>query len=240
MTVRGEVRSLGLLATALARAEAWLLEPPEPASAVVVPDAPRPIVTVRGLAPRCGASTVARGLAAVLAMADPRGAAVVVGPLAGAGVKLGTPAAVRLAREVAALGCDGIRAVGRLCLVPPGEPVALLAAERPCPVVIEVAPSSSPDDGLAISDHAVLVASAAAEPTVATAVEASLAGAGHSAEVVVNRVEEPSPTDLPVGATVLPDARLPAQVALACRGAHGALVEPLERLAGHCRATAPV
>src|SRR5437763_362193 len=92
MTVRGEVRSLGLLATALARAEAWLLEPPEPVSAVVVPDPPRPIVTVHGLAPRCGASTVARGLAAVLAMADPRGAAVVVGPLAGAGVQHRTPA----------------------------------------------------------------------------------------------------------------------------------------------------
>src|SRR2546423_13304723 len=80
MTVRGEVRSLGLLATALARAEAWLLEPPEPASAVVVPEPPRPIVTVRGLAPRCGASTVARGLAAVLAMAGPPGAAGGVGP----------------------------------------------------------------------------------------------------------------------------------------------------------------
>src|SRR2546423_8679176 len=91
MTVRGEVRSLGLLATALARAEAWLLEPPEPASAVVVPDAPRPIVTVRGLAPRCGASTVARGLAAVLAMADPRGAAGGVGPPARARGQPWTP-----------------------------------------------------------------------------------------------------------------------------------------------------
>ncbi len=239
MTARGHVGRVGLLSAVLARAEAFLLEPPQPRPAVAVPDPPRPVVVVRGLTPRCGASTVARGLAAVLAYGEPSGAAIVVGPLAGAGLKLATPGAARLAREVCELGCDGVRAVGRLCLVPAEEPVALIAAERPCPVVIEVAISSPPGEALAIADHTVLVSPADTEPAIAAAVENSLSRDGHSVEVVVNRVDDAPQIGVPDGATVLPDARLSAQVALACRGAHGALAEPLERLAERCRARAP-
>jgi hypothetical protein len=68
-----------LLATALARAEAFLIEPAAPPAGEHEPRDHRPVVAVCGLAPRCGTTTVARGLAAALAEADPAGAAVVAG-----------------------------------------------------------------------------------------------------------------------------------------------------------------
>src|SRR4051812_2351168 len=110
----------------LARAEAWLLEPADPAPpAPAVFDAPPqpPAVAVIGLARGCGATTVARALAVELALRDPAGAAIVTSermPVAGA-PSLGTAASVRLARSMRALGCTAVRAAGRLCLV--HEPV---------------------------------------------------------------------------------------------------------------------
>lgn len=238
MTAGGELRAAGVVGAVLARAEAWLLEPAQPALSDAPASPPRPVVAVRGLARGCGASTVARAVAATMAAADPRGAAVVAGDLGGAGMRLATPAAARLAREAAVLGCDGARAVGRLCLVPAGEPIALLAAERPCPVVIEVPARAPASDGLGLADHVVVVAGAGSEAALAAAVEGSLAAAGHSVDIVVNRVEEGAAGDLPPGATGLPEARLAAQVALACRGAHGPLAAPVASIAARCTARA--
>lgn len=233
MTAGGDPGGAGLLATAIARAEAWFLEPVEPAAPSAT-EAPRPVVAVRGLAPGCGTSTVARGLAATLASRDPRGAAIVVGRAGGAGPPLASSAAVRLAKELAACGCEGARAAGRLCLVSPTQHVAAFALQRPCPVVLDISPLSEPDEGLSLADHVVLIASAGDEPAMSSAVAACIARAGHSVEVVVNRVHEAATTEPPEGAELIPEARLPAHVAHACRGARAALAEPLGRIAGRC------
>ena len=118
------------------------------------------------------------------------------------------------------------------------QSIALLAAERPCPVVIEVPARAPASDGLGLADHVVVVAAAGSEAALAAAVEGSLAAAGHSVDIVVNRVEEGAARDLPPGATGLPEARLAAQVALACRGAHGPLAAPVASIAARCTARA--
>ena len=81
----------GLLATALARVEDFLLEPAEPR----LEESPasslrRPVVAVFGLARHCGATTVARALAAELAARD-AGAAAVSSPMPAAGIPLASP-----------------------------------------------------------------------------------------------------------------------------------------------------
>src|SRR5436190_6025134 len=135
MTARSAHRRQGFTAAALAKAEEWLLAPvdaraamaqPEPAGEPPLPPAPpRPVVAVVGLAPRCGASAVARAIGVELALRHPRGAAVVVSERAPAGVLApATPGSTRLARHLRALGCEGPRAVGRLCLL--GEAGGLL------------------------------------------------------------------------------------------------------------------
>ena len=240
MTVRSELRAGGLLAAVLARTEAWLFHPVgSDRIEAAPPPPPRPVVAVRGLVAGCGTSTIARGLAAVLAAADPRGAAAVAGSVRGAGLKLGAPGAARLARELTGLGCDGVRPAGRLCLIPVGEPLARAAAERPCPLVLDVAASSPPAEGLGLADHVVLVAAADAEPSIAAAVAGSLARAGRSVDVVVNRVEERGGMDWPAGSIEVAEARFAAQLALACQGARAALARPLAELAARCRARAP-
>ena len=88
---------------------------PVPARALAVVPPPRyPLVGVVGLARRCGATTVARALAAELASRH-GGAAVVASPARPAVVPLGSSApAARLAETLARL--DERRAAGRLCL----------------------------------------------------------------------------------------------------------------------------
>jgi hypothetical protein len=241
-------RAGGVLTAALARAEAWLLEPPAPhAPAPPVEPPARPIVAVRGLARGCGASTVARALAATLARDDPTGAAVLVGGPTGTGPRIAAPAALRLARTLADGGCESVRASGRVCLV--GDPDALVAV--PCahayPVVIDVAHASPPAEGLGSADLAVLVASPAVEPALAGAVETSLAAAGHRVELVMNRVdpiEAPPRGDEPFGGQAIGEplrigeSRLAAQLALACREPRGPFARPIAELADRCRASA--
>ncbi|MEA2420570.1 MAG: hypothetical protein QOE60_2776, partial [Thermoleophilaceae bacterium] len=117
----GPLRSPGRgpLATALAAAGAWLLEPARPAAEPVlsVPAPPRPIVAVFGLTRGCGATVVARALAAELATRDAQGAAAVHCEARAAGIPLATHAATLLARRLADLPGAQARAVGRLCLV---------------------------------------------------------------------------------------------------------------------------
>ena len=64
MTAGGELRAAGVVGAVLARAEAWLLEPAQPGLSDAPASPPRPVVAVRGLARGCGASTVARAVAA--------------------------------------------------------------------------------------------------------------------------------------------------------------------------------
>ena len=242
-------RGGGLLATALARAEAWLLEPAAPRAAARSPaPPPRPVVVVRGLARGCGASTVARVLAVALARGDPGGAAVVVGGPQGAGPRIAAPAAVRAGRTLTDLGCESLRPAGRVCLVSDSELLPVIVARRTWPVVIDVAHASHPAEGLGAADMAVLVACPAVEPSLVAAVETSLLDAGHRVEVVANRVEPreseeaeqpPGHGGDPLGARLeIPESRLAAQLALGCREARGAFAKPIAELADRCRAAA--
>jgi hypothetical protein len=223
----------------LARATAWLLDPPaavrtadsdarprlalapEPAEPPEPPSSRRPIVAVLGLAPRAGASTIARALAARLAALDLGGAAVLHTPEPPR-TALPAPAASRLARAVAAAGLDGVRAAGRLCLLPASEPLAPIAAQRAAPLVADVAHGMPADGAVALSDHVVLVCPADLEPALALAVEAALRGDGHAVTVVLNRVVGEPPGEL-AHALAVPEARLAAQLTVACRDPRGAL-----------------
>ena len=230
----------GLVAVVLAKAESWLLEPPPAAGVTAAPPSPpRPVVAVRGLSAGCGCSTVARALAVALAVDDPTGAAALVGGTDGARPRLAGAAAARLARELAELGCRGVHASGRLCLIPGGATGEVVALHRPCPLVIDVSADSPPAEALGLADRVVLVAAAADEPSLAAAVEDSLVRAGHRVEVVINRVAEleRAPVE-PVGAIAIGESRLAAQVALACRGARGPFARPIAELADRCRARA--
>jgi hypothetical protein len=245
MSAWPEPRRTGLLAAALARAEAWLLEPPLPRAAAPGPPpaAPRPVVAVRGLARGCGASTVARALAASLARRDPTGAAVVIGGPSGAGPRLAVPAALGLARTLAAAGCEGPRASGRVCLVADAQPLEVAVRAADTPIVIDVGHASPPAEGLGHADLVVLVASPRVEEALVVAVETSLAAADHRGQVVLNRVE---PEDLAAPGADLPtndplviaESRIAAQLALACREPRGPFATPIAALAERCRAAA--
>lgn len=238
-------RGGGLLTAALARAEAFLLDPPAPRAPAPPPaPPPRPVVAVRGLARGCGASAVARALAATLARGDPAGAAVLIGGPSGTGPRIAGPAAMRVARALAVRGCDHVRASGRVCLIGDGQPLGVVASAAECPIVVDVAHTSPPAEGLGHADVAVLVASPAVERALVVAVETSLAGAGHRVEVVLNRVDpldgDPSEaTSAAVaggGPLAIAESRLAAQLALACREARGPFARPIAELADRCRA----
>jgi hypothetical protein len=245
-----DARRGGLLATAVARAESWLLEPAAPRAAAQNPaPPPRPVAVVRGLARGCGASTIARVLAGALARGDPVGAAVVMGGPGGAGPRIAAPAAVRAGRMLTGLGCESVRPAGRVCLAADSELLPAIVASRAWPVVIDVAHASHPAEGLGVADVAVLVASPAVEPSLVAAVELSLLAAGHRVEVVANRVEpregddagsqHVEAADLVGGGIAIPESRLAAQLALACREARGPFAGPIAELADRCRAAAP-
>jgi hypothetical protein len=238
-------RERGVLAAALARAEAWLLEPPEQdALSPAPPSHPvRPVVAVRGLGPDCGATTVARALAVALARGDPSGAAAVVGGLGAAGPRMANPACARLARRLAGMGYETIRTVGRLCILGGCEPLPPIAAERPCPVVVDVAHGAPPAEGLGVADQVILVGSPEIDSALAVAVGTSLARAGHGADLVLNRVADPAEVHAEAAGfgaavAVIGESRLAAQLALACRGPRGPLAEPIADLAERCRARA--
>ena len=192
---------------------------PDP-SAAFDPDPPRPVVAVLGLAPGAGASTLARAVAASLAAFDPGRAAILhtaSPPRAG----IASGAATRLARATAAGGCDSARAVGRLCVVGAGEPLAALVAARAAPLVVDVAHGEPTEGAVALCDYVVLVAPAEVEPALVGAVEASLRADGASISTVIGRVAG-DPPDL-AHALIVSESRLAAQLTLACREPRGAL-----------------
>lgn len=159
----------------LAEALSWLVEPrpTEPCpSASQPPDHPtdrsfavpadkttggsafpaRPIVAVIGLTPGCGATTVARALAAALARRDHSGAAIVVARVEPAGSALAVPAASRLAKRLNA------SARGRLCITH-ADPSPELA--RLAPLVLDVSHGAAPS---LPADLTILVVPGDAEP----------------------------------------------------------------------------
>jgi hypothetical protein len=223
-------RRPGFVAELLARAEAWLLEPVElrpAARPLVVP--PRPVVAVVGLRPRCGATTLARALAANLAAADPGGAAVVAGA---AEVPPFAPAVRAASRLCAQIG-PGSRPAGRLCLTDSRDFGALASLWRGvAPLVLDVPADVPPRGPASVADLTVVVAPGAVEPPLAELASRTLARADRSPLIVVSRPDEPERWE-GRAAHSLPHSRPAARLSAAGwtpRGAFGAVVAELGSL----------
>lgn len=222
----------------LRRAGEWLIEPEPAVSAAragalaVVPRRSYPLVGVVGLARRCGTTTVARALAAELASRHD-GAAVVASPARPAVVPLGSSApAVRLAETLPQL--DERRAAGRLCLAACADAGVLAAATRElAPAVMEVEPGAAAVDAARVLDRIVLVASPKLEPALAAAVAETIAAAGESPAIAVNRTSDHGPW-LVHADVLVPDSRVGARLALAGREPRGWLGRAVEQLADLC------
>jgi hypothetical protein len=223
---------------ALAAVGAWLLEPAQPAREPVLsaPAPARPVVAVFGLARGCGATVVARALAAELASRDAHGAAAVHCEARAVGIPLATHAANRLAHRLSEVPGAETRAVGRLCLVGGAEPYSLAdTARHVAPLVLDAGTASLGGVPAAVADDVILVSGPATEPALTRVAADCLARLGHEPVVVRNRVRE-----LSVGtwtqriAALLPDSRMGAQLALGGREPRGELGRAVAELADRC------
>jgi hypothetical protein len=228
--------SAPVVSSLLRRAGEWLIEPApdEPETLTVVPPRSYPLVGVVGLARRCGATTLARALAAELASRE-GGAAVVASPTRPAVVALGSSSsAAHLAETLAHL--DERRAAGRLCLAACGDAAVLAAATRQvAPAVMEAEPGSAALDAASVLDRVVLVASPALEPALAAAVAQTIADVAAPPVVAVNRASDHGPWLLHADVLV-PDSRVGARLALAGREPRGWLGRAVGQLADLCAA----
>lgn len=230
-------RGRRLVAGALARVEAFLLEPVEAAPRSVGISL-RPVVACVALAPACGTTTLARAVAVELARRDPAGAAVAASDAVVRSVGPAGAAARRLARAVGTGTGESVRATGRLCLVGGGEAAALTQAVRHmAPLVIDVAHGEPAGAAVSLADHVLLVASPGTEPALAAAVAASLSRIGPQPATVLTRAVD-GDRDLErwegsAAATVW-RSPLGARLALAGRDGRGALGAGLTQIADLC------
>ena len=231
----------GVVASAVAAAADWLIEPAAPADADPSP-APleaRPVVAVVGLSSRCGASTVARALGAELAARDPCGACAVTSPATGASVPLGLPSAARLTRTLAPLFAGRARACGRLCLVEaPDKPRLADAVRYLAPLVLDVDDAGEAPAAVTLADHVLLVGVPATEPALATVLGASLARVGPEPLPVLNRAGAEAGRWEGRAEARLPESRMGAQLALSGREPRGRLGRAIAGLADRCEAVA--
>jgi hypothetical protein len=225
-------RRRGLFASAAAAVESFLLEPVEPrlASDPSVPPEQRPVICVFGLARGCGATVVARALAAELATRDPAGAAAVCCEARPSGIPLATRAAMLLARALEDVPGASARAVGRLCLLSGADPLVLSDTARHfAPLVIDAGSTALGGVPASVADRIVLVRAQAVEPALARVGAACVARVGREPIVVLNR----APHDQS-GALALPNSPLGAQLALGGREARGELGRAIAELADLC------
>lgn len=230
-----------LLAAALARAEAFLLEPVvvgDPGTAPTPPAAARPLVAVVGVAPRCGTTTVARALAAELALRDQARAAVVVGPDVRGSLPIGTPAAGRLARVVSSRAGVEARPSGRLCLTSAVEPARADGSIRGiAAVVLEAEAAGAAGAAASVADATVLVAAPHVEPALACVLAASLARVGPQPLVLLNRspaTHSEAPAWRGRADVSVPLSHGAARLALSGRGAGGPFGAAIALLADRC------
>lgn len=231
------------LAAALARAEAFLFEPigaDDPGPSPTLPVGARPLVAVVGIAPRCGATTVARALAAELALRDPARAAIVCGPDARGSLPIGTPAAGRLARLVSSRAGMEARPSGRLCLAPAVDPARVDGSVRGiAAVVLEAEVAGGAGAAASVADVTLLVAAPHVEPALARVLAASLARVGPQPLVVLNRApatEPEAPAWRGRAEVSVPLSQAAARLALSGRGAGGAFGVAIAELADRCEA----
>ncbi len=213
------------------------LEPAEPSGAeaeLAWTRMARPVVAVAGLGPRCGTTTVARALAAELALRDEGGAAIVSAEaVSGGGIPLGTPAAGRLGRAVQRSLPSQTRAVGRICLTVADRDDATLvdAARDLAPLVLDVAEPAQISVAASLVDAVVVVGGPGTEPALAVVLAESLCRVGPEPVVVLNRGRDADERWEGRCALRLPDARMGAQLALAGREARGELGRAVAQLA---------
>ncbi|HWH45918.1 MAG TPA: hypothetical protein VNT32_14455 [Thermoleophilaceae bacterium] len=228
-----------VLSTLLARAEAFLLEPAQEASAPPSlqscgPAVP-PVVAVCGLRARTGATTVARALGVELARLDPGGAAAVSAESAPAGLPLGTAAAARLARAASTRGGLDARASGRLCLVGPAGPAeAERALAGLAPLVIDAGPVTQAAPAASLATAVVLVAGETDEPALAAVLAERLARVGPRPLVVLNGGGSVGERWGGRSDVALPRSRGCARLAAAGRPGTGPFTEAVARLASLC------
>lgn len=194
----------------------------------------RPVVAVAGVAPRCGTTTIARALAAELALRDGEGAAIVSAEaVAGGGIPLGTPAAGRLGRAVQRSLPTQTRAVGRICMTAAGPDHAQLvdAARDLAPLVLDVADPGQTAVAASLVDAVVLVGVPGVEPALGAVLAESLCRVGPEPVVVLNRDRDGDERWEGRCAVRLPESRMGAQLALAGREARGDLGRAVAALA---------
>lgn len=222
----------------LAAVAGLLVEPVEPVAPTELESGStafaRPIVAVAGLAPRCGTTTVARALAAELALRDGEGAAIVSAEhVAGGGIALGTAAAGRLGRALQRALPAQTRAVGRICLTAAGpDHAALVDAGRDlAPLVLDVPEPGQAAVAASLVDAVVLVGAPGVEPALAAVVAESLLRIGPEPVVVLNRDGDGDERWEGRCSLRLPDSRVGAQLAGSGREARGELGRAVARLA---------
>lgn len=223
------------------RAKGWFLEPESTVltfgcSATTeqerVEDS-RPVIAVVGLAAGCGATTLARALAATLARRDPCGAAVVTGSLAVAGFSAPGRSAARLA---ARLGTESVatKTAGRLCLAATDDPAALArATARLAPVVLDLPRDRPPAAAVTVALLSILVAPADVEPALAELAAGSL---DPPPLIVVTGAARDSAWR-ERGALLLPWSRIGAGLATAGFEPRGPFGAAVTRIADGCEAS---
>jgi hypothetical protein len=218
----------GFVASAAAALESFFLEPvAPPASEGAAPLELRPVVAVFGIAPGCGATVVARALAAELALRDPGGAAAVACEAPPSAIPLATRAAAGLARALEDVPASFPRAVGRLCLVGGADPLRLAeTARHHAPLVIDAGADALGGASAAVADRTVIVTTHAIEPALARVAAECVARVGANPVVVLNR----APHDQP-GLFALPSSPMGARLALGGREARGPLGRAIGELA---------
>lgn len=223
----------GLLAAALAKAESFLLEAPGTSDATTTRVVHTPLViAVVPLAGRCGTTTVARGVGALLAARHDSGAAIACGSTGSLSMNMPSPVAARLARSVAQQVDAVPRVGGRLCLLDCDPRIARAQALRhEVPLVIDVSHGSDPSEAASLADVTVLVAAGETQPALAAVVGASLARSGPEPLLVVSRASTQE-DDLWAGRPVhrMADAKFPSRIALSGREAPGLLGQALAQL----------
>lgn len=179
---------------------------------------PHPVIAVVSAAPRSGATTVARLLAAQLAIRA-EGSAVVVTSAGGRRSRVPPArAASRLATALAGVGC--VHTCGRLALLAADPATAVAAGRYLAPVVLDVAADGSAATLGALADRIAVVAPATAEPALLDAV-ATLPG--RDALKVVNRAREEAGRWTGRADVLIPDSRMGARAAAVGTRAPGPL-----------------